>query len=565
MRVVLAAYRRLLRNGPLTRLLAGEFISSIGDWLYLVALLIILYERTADPVLLGVVGAARVLPYVFLSIPAGIVADRYDRRLVLLVTDLGRGALMLVLAWLVATDGSIEAIVAVSIAATCLSSFFGPAIGAYLPALVRDEADLGPANTAYASLDNIAFVIGPAAAALILGLSDDLTVAFLLNAVSFAVVAAILWRLPPSRPSASPAEDAEAPADPSPAAPFDWRAIRRPLGGLLAFDLVESFVFGGIGVLTVIIAYEVLGGGEEATGALNAAVGVGGLVGALVSGVLVLRRRLAPPLILGAAIMSVSVITLGIPGSLPVAMVAMAASALGSLLVSVVGETMFQRIVPDVARGRAIGALETVSVLVYAAGSLLVPSAVGWFGLGPVLLACGLAIAGSALIAVALLGPWAVQAPPTDVVRARIGALPIFRGLDPARLETAERRATIVPMQPGQVIIRQGEPADRFYVIGEGEVEVTQVGADGGGAPRVLRRMAVGEAFGEIGLLAGSPRTATVTALTSGALAALDGEDFLSLVAGAGISFPLLELHRGATAASSIGRPPAEPIPVPGG
>ena len=107
MRGVAAAYRRLLANRPLTRLLAGEFISSIGDWLYLVALLIILYERTNDPVLLGIVGAARVLPYVFLSIPAGIVADRYDRRMVLLITDLGRGALMLVLAGLALIDGPI--------------------------------------------------------------------------------------------------------------------------------------------------------------------------------------------------------------------------------------------------------------------------------------------------------------------------------------------------------------------------------------------------------------------------------------------------------------------------
>ena len=99
-------YRALLGNRLLARLLAGEFVSAIGDWLYLVALLILVYERPdASPLLLGVVGAARVLPYVFLSVPAGIVADRYDRRLVLLVTDLARGAIMLLMAALAAVDG----------------------------------------------------------------------------------------------------------------------------------------------------------------------------------------------------------------------------------------------------------------------------------------------------------------------------------------------------------------------------------------------------------------------------------------------------------------------------
>jgi MFS family permease len=550
MRGVVTAYRRLLGNRPLTRLLAGEFISSIGDWLYLVALLIIIYERTQDPVVLGIVGAARVLPYVFLSIPAGIIADRYDRRMVLLVTDLGRGAIMLVLAFLVATDGSIEVIIAMTILATCLSSFFGPAIGAYLPSLVKDERDLGPANSAFASLDNIAFVIGPASAAILLGLVGNLAVAFVLNAVSFVVIAVILWGLPPSRPRAAAASahadgEATAPAD----APhgFDWRAARLPIGGLLIFDLVANFVFGGIGILTVIIAYDLLGGGEAATGALNAAVGVGGLVGALVSGVLVLRRRLGPPLVLGAVVMGAGVLVLGFSDSLSVALVAMAAVSLGSLLASVVGQTLFQRIVPDEARGRVFGFLETGNVLSYAAGSFLLPAGVAWIGIEPVLLACGIAVGLASLVTVMVLGPWAVQAPRPDAMRARLSALPNFTGLPPARLETAERRSVIVPMTAGQVVIRQGDPADRFYVIGEGEVEVTQTAADGE-VPRVLRRMGVGEGFGEIGLLAGSPRTATVTALTDGTLVALDGEAFLELVNGTGVTFAFLELHRGQAA-----------------
>ena len=75
MRVV-AHYRALLANGPLTRLLAGEFISAIGDWLYIVALLVVIYTETSDPLLLGVFGAVRSLPYIVLSVPAGVIADQ---------------------------------------------------------------------------------------------------------------------------------------------------------------------------------------------------------------------------------------------------------------------------------------------------------------------------------------------------------------------------------------------------------------------------------------------------------------------------------------------------------
>jgi len=101
------------RNRALARLLAGEFISGIGDWLYLVAILVVVYAESRSPVLLGIVGAARILPYVILSIPAGIVADRFDRRMVLLVTDVARGILMLLLvvavgAGLAVASGTLE-------------------------------------------------------------------------------------------------------------------------------------------------------------------------------------------------------------------------------------------------------------------------------------------------------------------------------------------------------------------------------------------------------------------------------------------------------------------------
>ena len=142
----------------------------------------------------------------------------------------------------------------------------------------------------------------------------------------------------------------------------------------------------------------------------------------------------------------------------------------------------------------------------------------------------------------------ATQTPAVDPVRRVLSEFASFRILPPGRLETAERRATVVPMHAGQKIIRQGDEADRFYVIASGEVEVTQT-AGGGGAPVVLRRMGPKEVFGEIGLLTGVPRTATVTAVADGQLVALDKDEFLALVGSSkGLTFPFMDAHRGGAA-----------------
>jgi protein lysine acetyltransferase len=126
--------------------------------------------------------------------------------------------------------------------------------------------------------------------------------------------------------------------------------------------------------------------------------------------------------------------------------------------------------------------------------------------------------------------------------------LPLFSGLPTPRLETAARSLRPVAAAPGEVVIREGDPADRFYLISEGRFEVTQQDP-GSDQPRRLRQLGPGDVFGEIGLLRRSPRTATVTAVSAGRLLSLDDAEFTALVsAGPGLSTRLLDLYRGALA-----------------
>ena len=439
-------------------------MSSIGDWLYLVALVVLVYEQTQDPVILGIVGAARMLPYIVLSIPAGVIADRFDRRMVLLVSDLARAVCMVVMGVLVALDGPLVLIAAVAILAACFSTFFYPAIGALVPSLVGDEREFGPANSAWATLDNLAWIVGPGVAGLLLA-TGDLAAAFLINAVSFTVIAVVLWSLPPSRaaarePVAQAVADADAepapggeatPGTDTPAAP----AMRRILGrdvpasislpvvaGVILMDTATWFTFGGIGILIVVIAVDVFHGGDAATGYLNAALGVGGTIGALLSGALVLRPRLGPVLIAGGSVLGIATIALGLSNVIGVAFVAIAVASAGNLILDVSRTTILQRAVPDAFRGRVNGLLYTTQSVSESSGTLVIPILVSVFGFGIVMGVAGVAVIVATAGAVLLIAGSGDVAPgPYDAELRRIARLPLFGGLSPARVEGAAARA----------------------------------------------------------------------------------------------------------------------------
>jgi MFS family permease len=554
----LRVYRELLGNRPLIRLLLGEFISGIGDWLYIVAIFVVIYRESGDAALVGAFGAVRLLPYVILSVPAGFVADRFDRRLVLLVSDLYRATLMVGMAVLIATGGPTLLIAALAILAASGSAFFYPAMGAYLPALARDEQQLGPANSAWASIQNFSFIVGPAIAGIALALGGVL-IAFILNALSFVFIAVILWSLPPSRagqavattaapaPDEEVAETVEAPSTtPQPA---ETPLRLRPLAGLTLIQLMAGFLGGGLQVLTVILAIDVLKAGEQANGYLNAAIGIGGLIGGIGAGALVLRQRLGAPLLVGAVVTGVGTIALGAATTLPVALVAFAVLAAGALVIDVVGMTVFQRLVPDELRGRGIGILMAVSTLTGAVGAFLLPVLLTSFGPFESLGAAGVATILLTILGLAMIGTAADRAPtPYEATIARVITLPLFAGVPASRLEAAMRRVAEVPVVAGEPVVRQGETADRFYIVQSGRFTVTQT-SPSGGESIVLRTLGPDDVFGEIGLLNRSPRTATVTADTDGLLLALERDDFLALVGAAGpLRGRLLGLYAGATA-----------------
>jgi MFS family permease len=314
--------------------------------------------------------------------------------------------------------------------------------------------------------------------------------------------------------------------------------------GPIVLDGAASFVVGGVGVLTVVLAVEVLDAGEAGTGFLQAATGVGGVVAGIAGGAL-LARRLEVPLAIGGVVSAVGLVGLGVAGTLPLAMVAIAVAVAGLLLLDIVNTTMIQRMIPGERLGRAMGLLQATSATIYSIGSLVMPIAAAALGVPWLLSGSAVLVAGGVVAALWLQG--AREAPaPVDPVRLRLLDQPIFAGLPVGRIEAAARRLVPVAVSEGDVIVREGEPADRFYLIDAGTARVTQ---RRDGSEVVLRDLDAGAVFGEIGLLRNVPRTATVTATSDGVLYALDADAFADLVgSGPGLSSRLLDLYRGALA-----------------
>jgi Major Facilitator Superfamily. len=171
------AYREILAIRDARRLISASAVSQLGDWLFNAALLGTVYAATGSPRWVGAATICRLLPYVVLGPIGGVVADRYDRRTVLLAGDVSRVLLMVALAGVVQADAPMGLILALTALASAAGTVERPAAMALLPRLVG-EARLGPANALLHTVQDLGVVVGPAIGALLLAAAPN-AVAFL--------------------------------------------------------------------------------------------------------------------------------------------------------------------------------------------------------------------------------------------------------------------------------------------------------------------------------------------------------------------------------------------------
>ena len=276
-------------------------------------------------------------------------------------------------------------------------------------------------------------------------------------------------------------------------------------------------------VLLVALAVDVLAAGDGAVGLLNAALGLGGLVGGAAALTIVSRYRLAGALAIALLLWGVGVAAAGSRPLLAVAVLGLIGAGAGRAILEVAAVTLLQRTIPVSRRASVFGTFEVIVSASVAAGAIFGAFLVA--AVGPQL---GLAVTGTISVVAALVS-WPQVRHADDGAHLQEREIRLLRGvpmLRPLPLCTTEelamdlRRQTV---EAGTEIIHQGDPGDVFYILEAGHAEVEVDGS-------VVRTLGAGEGFGEIALLNDSPRTATVRAVEPSTLVAMRRELFLSAV-----------------------------------
>jgi MFS family permease len=520
----LGAFSAVWRNANLRWLELAWAASIVGHYAFLIAVSVYAYNVGGEGAV-GLVFLVRLIPAALIAPFAGMLGDRFPRERVLLWTNVTRIVLVAASAAAVFADADPLVVYGLSIAATIATTPFRSSQAALTPGLASTPEELTAANAVAAGIESIAVFAGPALAGILLAAASEGTV-FLITA-GLIVASALFILLIHVEQAGRPKRELDAGTIAAERlAGFTVLARNPPLRTMMALLAGQTFVFGAVNVFIVIAAMQLLDLGEGGVGYLNAAIGVGAFIGAVGALSLTGARRLSPAFLVGILMIGLPLMAIGFSQSVPVAVVAFALMGIGSSLVDVSGLTLVQRAVPEDVLARVFGVIQMIFLATIGVGAAVVPALVSWLGVET-----SFYVAGAFLpILVVIFGRTVAridaeaEAPEADELRL-LASVPIFSPLPGGSLEHVASRLVPLRVDPGETVIREGDEGDRFYIVAEGSLEVSQDGVP-------ISELEAGGYFGEIALLRDVARTATVKAKTSAVLYALDRNEFLAAVTG---------------------------------
>ncbi|TWP36922.1 MFS transporter [Leekyejoonella antrihumi] len=533
----LASVRKVLRNRNLRRVQLAFFGSGIGDWSYATALAVYAYQH-GGVTAVGIFQAVRFLVRTMAGPLGAVIADRVPRRAFMMGSDATRAVLVAVAAVGVGLGTPSFVVYALTLLAVVAGSSFRAAQAGLIPQLVDHPEELIATNAVSGILENTYVVTGAALGGVFVGVFG-VEATFWLNVATFAwsfllVLGVRVAKDRRAEPVVSPPE-ADRPPEQAQLeqksgfvaeAGAGFRVVAKD-GDLRSTALLaasQTFVWGILSVITLLIAIQMLGTGPSGIGYMDTCMGIGSVIGGALVLTRLARGTLGRDMVSGVLGYCLPLLLLAaLPGRLTAIMVLMIVG-LAEPFVNVGFDTIPQRIVPDEVLSRGYGAMESMSMASMTAGAFMAPVLVHLLGLRATLAVPSIIVIILAFSRFARMrGLDARLREPPELALLR--TIPLFEPLDPPMLESLARQVVTVEVPAGNVVISAGEASDRFYLIDSGVVEVTQ-------DDRVLRREGPGEFFGEIGLLRDVPRTATITAVGDTKLLALERADFLGVLAG---------------------------------
>jgi MFS family permease len=513
------SFARVFKNPNIRRLESAWAVSIMTYWSYGIALAVFAYQE-GGAAAVGLVGLVRFIPSAIASPFAAMLADRYRRVRVLVVAELIRVVLVGLTVVVVVLDGPFAIVLLLAGLTAVANSAEGPAESALLPTLATTPQELTAANVVSSTIESLAIFGGPAIGGLLLAATSPEAV-FGAACVAFVLSAFLISRVQGEQPHERSEQSGGAMREF--AAGFVTLAREPGLRVLVLLLAAQTLVAGALNVLIVVAALDLLDLGEEGVGFLNSAVGIGGLVGAVASAVLI-RRRLTSNFLVGILLWGVPIALIGVFPDLAPVLLFLALVGIGNTLVDVSAFTLLQRSVPDHVLARVFGAVQGLWVGTIGIGAIVAPLLIAAIDIRGALIVTGALLPVLAMLLRRRLSDLdAVPIPEDDMGLLR--AINIFRPLPQPVVETLARALIPVRVEPGREIFRQGQLGDRFYIVAAGEVEIV---ADG----RVVAVTGPGGYFGEISLLRDVPRTATVRTRGEVELRALERDDFIAAVTG---------------------------------
>jgi MFS family permease len=339
-------------------LVLGGFVSSLGSQLTLVALPYQVFVLTGSSLQVGLIGLAELAPLVGMSLVGGALADRFDRRRLLLAAQVAMLTVSLVLlAGAVAGPPPVALLFILAGLAAAGTAIDRPSRAAMLPNLVGPERLRSAISFNY-GLFQLSMVIGPALAGVVIG-TAGLGWAYGLDVATFLVMIASVVMISPQRPQAEHHD----PFFRSLVEGVRFVSRKGELMGSFAIDIL-AMTFGMPRALFPALALTVYDAGPEGVGLLYAALSAGAMVAAFTTGWLGAARRLGRIVVGAVAMWGVAVVAMGLTTELWVAMAALAVAGAADSVSAVCRSTILQTATPDAMRGR----MSSIFTLVVAGG-----------------------------------------------------------------------------------------------------------------------------------------------------------------------------------------------------
>src|SRR4051794_4055376 len=379
------SYRAALKRRDMRLLVTSFVVDGLGSWAYSTVLLVYIYERTGSATWVAAATACRWIPGLVFASLGGVVADRFERTRVMIVSALVSAALVGLMAVAVATDGPLVLLLLLSALAATAYVPYRPAAGALTPDVV-DEKELAAANALFSALESLTVVLGPAVGGLLL-LTGQPTTAIVLNAISFLVAALCVSRVrTKSRGGGGEAGEGVARqlAD-------GFAALRkqRIAAVLILFCALDSAIFGASTVLYAPISQH-LGTGVTGYSYLLAGNALGGLLAAALADRLSRSPRLAPVIVGGILLQAVPFALTTVVHNPPVGFVLQVISGVGMIIVDVLAITALQRDIPRELLSRVLSIGDMAIFGATLAASFLFAAIFTTAGLHPSLLVVGI-------------------------------------------------------------------------------------------------------------------------------------------------------------------------------